>query len=190
MALKGVSMRNNSNRIENVTIGSEIRLSTFYKDIKSRGISWTYLDDSSRKLIKNICEMSYTSFAYELRAISAAFAVVSTDPHVYRNPFTKFMTYRRSKAADWIIILLEMYINEANVWDEYKRIDEVHDMLKTISINHKLVKYLEDRIDMVIENHYLGGDSVDYVIKQFAENPRTDWVNKVERVKGEVIALY
>lgn len=172
-----------------MTYGTEIsNPSTFYEDLDKFNISWTTIDRKEEKLIKNMCESAVTDFARELRSVAAAFAVISTDSHMYRNPFTKFLVYRRGIAWRWVEILLEMYINEGRyIWERRARKEEVRDFLNKRVVTHPIMRYLEDRIDECIENHYLGEEMVDMAVDSYTEILRCNWENKIERLKGEVI---
>lgn len=177
--------------VTGIEIGMEFKKSNFYDMIDALGIEWISLPRAEKRLITNICDQAATDFACEVRSVAAAFAVISTDPHVYRNPFTKPFVYRRGKAAEWFTILLEMYINEPlYVWEKELRQEEVSDLLKKRFDRHPVLEVLENRIDSIIEAHYLGEEAVDMAVNSFCEIPRNEWRNKVELVKGEIVTLY
>lgn len=185
-------------RIESVTtlattikIGTEIKLKDFYRDIDKFGGRWERLSDSEKHLVTNICSEAYTPFAFELKGLAAALAVLSANPKAYRNPVLKPVIYRRSQAGEWVILLFEMYINESKyIWERRNRQEAVADLLNRRVISHPVLKYLEDQIDEIVESHYLGREVVDNMIDYFEELPRSEWRNKIESVKGEVITLY
>lgn len=174
-----------------IEMGTEVKLSTFYDDLAKFGIQWECIDRKYEPMIARMCESAVTDFAIELRSVAAGFAVVSTDSHMYRNPFTKLFVYRRGLAHKWAKIMLEMYINEAKyVWDRNYRKKEVYDFLDKRDVHHSLMKYFEDRVDILVNNHYLGPEMVDMAIDGYAEIKRNDWQNKIERVTGEVISMW
>lgn len=184
-------------KIESVTtlatvkIGTEIKIKDFYQDIDKFGVTWSRLSDSERHFITNICNEAYTPFAFELKGLAAALAVLSANPKSYRNPVLKPFIYRRSQAWEWVSLLLEMYINEPKyIWERRNRQEAVADLLKKRNLSHPVLKYLEDQIDEIIVNHYLGCRVIDDMINYFEELPRDEWRNKIESVKGEVITLY
>lgn len=174
-----------------IEMGTEIKLSSFYDDLTKYGIQWEHIDHRYEQMIARMCESAVTDFAIELRSVAAGFAVVSTDSHAYRNPFTKLFVYRRGLAHKWVKIMLEMYINEANYsWDRDCRKKKVSDFLDKRDVHHSLMKYFEDRVDILVNNHYLGPEMVDMAIDGYAEIKRNDWKNKIERVTGEVISMW
>ena len=174
-----------------IKIGTEIKLKDFYTDLDKFGITWTRLSNSERHFITNICNEAYTPFAFELKGLAAALAVLSANPKSYRNPFIKPFIYRRSQAGEWVILLLEMYVNESPyIWERRNRQEAVADLLKKRITSHPVLKYLEDQIDDIVINHYLGCRVIDDMLNYFEELPRDDWRNKVESVKGEIISLY
>lgn len=184
-------------KIESVTtlatikIGTEIKIKDFYQDIDKFGVTWSRLSDSERHFITNICNEAYTPFAFELKGLAAALAVLSANPKSYRNPVLKPFIYRRSQAGEWVILLLEMYVNESPyIWERRNRQEAVADLLKKRNLSHPVLKYIEDQIDEIVESHYLGREVVDNMIDYFEELPRSEWHNKVESVKGEIISLY
>lgn len=172
-------------------MGTEFKLATFYEDIARLGIQWVTLDKKYEVLLQNICDSAYTEFAIELRSVAAAFAVISTDPHMYRNPFTKFLVYRRGLAWKWIKIMLEFYINEGKyIWERNSRKEYVCKFLDERVATHPVLNGIENRIDTIVINHYLGPEMVDAAIDGYAEIKRNDWQNKIERVTGEVISMW
>nr|DAT84627.1 MAG TPA: hypothetical protein [Caudoviricetes sp.] len=184
-------------KIESVTslatikIGTEIKLKDFYTDLDKFGVAWTRLPDSERRFITTVCNEAYTPFAFELKGLAAALAVLSANPKTYRNPVLKPVIYRRSQAGKWVILLFEMYINESPyIWERRTRQEAVTDLLNRRVISHPVLKYLEDQIDDIVVNHYLGCRVIDDMIHYFEELPRDEWRNKIESVKGEVISLY
>lgn len=176
-----------------IEIGTEIDPRHFYHDVDRYGLKWFELDGWSKRMIEKICNESYTMFSYELRSMAAAMAVVSTKPSIYRNPFTRFLTYHRSISAKWLTILLETYVNEGEfIWIRRSRLLEVKDLLKSNSVNHPLVDYLEDRLDATVMEHYIGWDLVSVMVDKFADISREDWHNKGKKDvdKAEIIQLY
>ena len=179
------------NTLTTIKIGTEIKLKDLYEDLDKFGVTWSRLSDSERHFITNICNEAYTPFAFELKGLAAALAVLSANPKSYRNPALKPFIYRRSQAGKWVILLFEMYINEPKyIWERRNRQEAVTDLLNRRVISHPVLKYLEDQIDDIVINHYLGREVVDNMINYFEELPRDEWRNKIESVKGEIISLY
>lgn len=174
-----------------MTMGTEFKLASFYEDITRLGVQWVTLDKKYEVLLQNMCDSAYTEFAIELRSVAAAFAVISTDPHMYRNPFTKFLVYRRGLSWKWIKIMLEFYINEGKyIWERNSRKEYVCKFLDERVATHPVLNGIENRIDTIVINHYLGPEMVDMAIDGYAEIKRNDWQNKIERVTGEVISMW
>lgn len=185
----------NSNTI--LEIGKEINPDSFhpsllYKDvINVNEAIWMTISDHDYKIVKNLCDQGRTDFAYELRGIAAAFAVVSANPRKWRNPICKYLIYRQVKAYKWVTILLEAYINDTPyIWEKANRQEEVSDLLTKVNVAHPVLKYIEDWLDSVVDNHYLGHKAVDDVINYTGENPRAEWRNKIEAVEGEIITMW
>lgn len=177
--------------LKSIKIGTEIKLKDFYENLDKFGVAWVRLPDSERRFITTVCSEAYTPFAFELKGLAAALAVLSANPKAYRNPILKPVIYRRSQAGEWVILLFEMYINESKyIWERRNRQEAVADLLNRRVINHQVLKYIEDQIDEIVESHYLGREVVDNMIDYFEELPRSEWHNKVESVKGEIISLY
>ena len=177
--------------LKSIKMGTEIKLKDFYTDLDKFGVAWIRLPDSERRFITTVCNEAYTPFAFELKGLAAALAVLSANPKTYRNPVLKPVIYRRSQAGKWVVLLFEMYINESPyIWERRTRQEAVTDLLNRRVISHPVLKYLEDQIDDIVVNHYLGCRVIDDMINYFEELPRSEWRNKIESVKGEIISLY
>lgn len=184
---KNIIISANSHLDPIIEVGTEIKLSSFYHDIDKYGVEWVELDGWSKRMIEKMCTNGYTPFSLEIRAMAAAIAVVSTNPAIYRNPFTRFLTYRPSLSAKWLTILFEIYINEGEyVWIRTSRMAEVKDLLESQTVRHPLIDYIENRLDATIMSHYVGWDLVTVMIDKFSPIPRAEWHNKKTAETGLV----
>lgn len=162
-----------------IEVGTEIKLSSFYYEIDKYAVPWMELDGWSKRMLEKICTNAYTKFSYELQSMAAAMAVISTNPVIYRSPFTRFLTYRHGLGTKWLTLLFEIYINEGQyIWIRNNRLEQIHQLLMDQSVDNPIVDYLESRIDSAVMEHYVGWDLVSVIIDKFAIIPRGEWHNK------------